>query len=413
MAAETDVLILGASFAGIEVLYQLLRFSEGQPPRVTVVDRMERHGYIPLVQERLLQRLAPGDSELDTAAYVRSIPGATFIEDEVVAFDVASKTVTLATGASVRGRCVVVALGSTAEAPPELPGGEHLQSYKFGDEFRAARAALSTILGEGTDERPTIAVIGGGVSGVEMAGELADLGRHRPAGWHVPEVVLVCGSDRLLPSMPEAVAERCRRSLTAQGVTVRLGARVEAVHAEGLTLQERRGEAQSDRIELPAAMSLWSAGVRPAPLLQGLGLPTTEDGWIRVSPTLQCFPVDAAPLAEIFACGDAVRVVGGTGTWPTMQRAIECLWQAKIVARNVLTLLRQPPEYPHGVPSLRPHRLRPDFFYGISLGRDSLVVYGRYALNVRGINHAFRRWLMRQYFARYAPVRGALHPSPR
>lgn len=411
MAAETDVLILGASFAGIEVLYQLVRFSEGQPPRVTVVDRMARHGYIPLVQERLVGRLPLGDSELDTAAYVRSVPEATFVEEEVVAFDVARKTATLASGAEIRGRCVVVALGSAAEPPPDLPGGGRLRSYKFGAEFEATRAALDDVLG-GSEERPTIAVVGGGVSGVEMAGELADLRRARPEGWRVPEVVLVCGSERLVPGMPEVIAERCRRSLVAQGVAVRLGARVEAVHDGGLSLQECRDEV-SDRVELPAALSLWSAGVRPSSILPVLGLPLTAEGWLRVGPTLQCFPDAGAPKGEIFACGDAVRVVGGTGEWPTMQRAIECLWQAKVVARNLLALLRQPAGDSQGWPSLRPHRLRRDFFYGVSLGRDSLVVYGRHALNVRGVNHAFRRWLMRQYFARYAPIRGALAAAPR
>src|SRR5690606_3688132 len=108
-----------------------------------------------------------------------SVPEATFVEEEVVAFDVARKTATLASGAEIRGRCVVVALGSAAEPPPDLPGGGRLRSYKFGAEFEATRAALDDVLG-GSEERPTIAVVGGGVSGVEMAGELADLRRARP-----------------------------------------------------------------------------------------------------------------------------------------------------------------------------------------------------------------------------------------
>ena len=106
---------------------------------------------------------------------------------------------------------------------------------------------------------------------------------------------------------------------------------------------------------------------------------------------------------EIFACGDAVRVFGGDGRWNTMQRAIECLWQAKVVARNLATLAACPPEYPKGVPPPRPHALRERFFYGVSLGSQSLVVYGGLRVNLPGVNVWFRRWLMRQYFARYAP----------
>jgi NADH:ubiquinone reductase (H+-translocating) len=155
-------------------------------------------------------------------------------------------------------------------------------------------------------------------------------------------------------------------------------------------------------------MALWAGGVQPAPVLAHLGLPRTDEGWLTVGPTLQCFPTvvpyrkgSASP--DVFACGDAVRVIGGTGPWPTMQRAIECLWQAKVVARNLATLAECAPGYPDGVPPLRPHVLRERFAYGVSLGARSLVVYGAARVDLPGVNAWFRRWLMRQYFARYAP----------
>src|SRR5690606_14504995 len=124
------------------VLHQLLRFSEGQPPKVTVIDRMASHGYIPLVQERLCERLALADSALDTAAYVRSLPGATFIRDEIEAFDPETKSVTLASGERWRARCVVVALGSAAEPPPNFAGISHVLTYKSGAPFREDKRAL-------------------------------------------------------------------------------------------------------------------------------------------------------------------------------------------------------------------------------------------------------------------------------
>ena len=124
-------------------------------------------------------------------------------------------------------------------------------------------------------------------------------------------------------------------------------------------------------------------------------------GWLRL-PALRA-------LAILWFVGALVpgvyllRVIGGQGQWPTMQRAIECLWQAKVVARNIVTLAAQPAEYPQGVPPLVPHVLRPTFAYGVSLGRHSLVVYGAARVDVPVVNVWFRRWLMRQYFARYAP----------
>lgn len=403
---ETDILVLGASFAGIEFLHQLMRFSEDRPPRMTVVDRQGAHGYIPLVQERLCDRLTAGNSTLDTAAYVRSIPGATFLQDDVVAFNPEHKTVTLASGAIWRSRIVVVALGSAAVPPPAFPGAKFIYGYKFAGQLAEALRALAAVLTAPTavpEVAPVVAVLGGGVSGVELAGELADLRRSRPEGWHAPEVVLVSASSRLLPGMHPRIGARALRALTEQGVTVRLRARVEVAHAGGLTLRETPETGPPSTLEVPTDLCLWAAGIRPAPVLDALGLPRTPEGWLQVGPTLQCFPTVAGDKANIFACGDAVRIVGGTGEWPTMQRAIEALWQAKVVAKNVWTLLRNASDGPREALPLRPHRLRRDFFYGVSVGRDSLVVYQGISVNVRGINHAFRRWLMRRYFTRYRP----------
>ena len=86
---------------------------------------------------------------------------------------------------------------------------------------------------------------------------------------------------------------------------------------------------------------------------------------------------------------------------PTMQRAIECLWQAGLTAKNLCRLAVEPPGYPRGVPPLAPHVLREDFPHGVSVGGKSLIVYGPIVLDLAAINTWFRRFLMRQYFARY------------
>ena len=163
---------------------------------------------------------------------------------------------------------------------------------------------------------------------------------------------------------------------------------------------------QGSKVEsLDAALTFWAGGIRPAPVLEHLGLPRTDDGWLSVGPTLQCFPTPEPTHPEIFACGDAVRVVSGDGVWPTMQRAIECLWQAKVVARNIAVLVEHSPK-DGAIPPLRPHVLRPRFAYGVSLGARSLIVYGSLRIDFPMINVWFRRWLMRQYFARYSPRSG-------
>lgn len=390
-ATDCDLLILGASFAGIELYHQLRRHSAGRKLSVTIVDRQASHGYIPLCQERLVLRLPPARSELATQRCVQA-PGARYLVDEVVGLDPAQREVSLASGARLRARFIVVALGSDLAPPPALPGREHLQGYKFAHEFAAAQARLLATL-----QRPArLVVIGGGISGVELAGELAHLARanptRHPAGTHPPKVTLIDAGDRLLRNLTERAGRMAARELVAQGVDLRLRTRVLAVGERELQLHAHAGQPEA----LAHDLSFWAGGVRPVPALAALGLPRTPGGWLAVGPTLQCFPEQ--PGSPIFACGDAVRVLGGTGEWPTMQRAIECLWQAKVVAHNLLALVAAGP----GVhPELRPHALTADFPHGVSVGAASMIVYGRLSLELGPLGVWFRRFLMRQYFRRY------------
>ena len=109
-----------------------------------------------------------------------------------------------------------------------------------------------------------------------------------------------------------------------------------------------------------------------------------------------------------FAGGDAVRIFGGAGQWETMQRAIEAIWQAKSLARNLVRSARWgrsasgDPAADGERPPLRPHATWRDFAHGVSLGERSLVVWGPLVVDLGAFNVRFRRWLMRQYIARYA-----------
>lgn len=400
MSSDVDVLILGGSFAGVEVVHQLLRLADRAPPTIAVVDRQAEHGYLPLVQERMVGTLAADETRLRTRTYVESVPGARYIQAEIEAFDPETKTVTLADGTTLRGRFVVIALGSVADAPTAIPGAEHLTAYKLESEFDKARASMSARLE--ADPEASLVVVGGGISGCELAGELAC----RSTGSSRPRVTLVSAGESVMPEFSNRVQTKAAAALRKQGVELRLGARVVEAHARGLVLRERGAKAD-ETLELEAAATFWAGGIRPAPILAELGVPLDDDGWLRVGPTLQCFSTATPTHPDIFACGDAVRIYGGDGRWPTMQRAIECIWQAKVVAKNILRLADEPKAYPEGVPPLRPHKLRKTFFFGLSLGGRSFVVYRWLMLDIPGLNHWFRRWLMRQYFSRYTPLPGS------
>ena len=227
---EGGILVLGASFAGIEVVYQLVRAFDGRPPPIVVVDRQPRHGYLPLVQERLCGVLDPEGSRLDTQAFIASVPRARFIQGEVESFDPTTKTVTLADGTTHAGRFVVVALGSGFEAPAGIEGASQVLGYKGEADFERARAALRGVL-EGADGSPDVLVVGGGISGCELAGELAALAKSRPAGWAAPKVRLVTSTACLVEGLGARISRKARSALEGQGVEVLASARLRSVAA--------------------------------------------------------------------------------------------------------------------------------------------------------------------------------------
>ena len=84
-----------------------------------------------------------------------------------------------------------------------------------------------------------------------------------------------------------------------------------------------------------------------------------------------------------------------------MQRAIEAIWAADTIAAQIVRLAKEKPGYPRAIPALRRHPLRPDFFHGLSLGAESIVVNGDTIVDLRAMNVGFRRFLMWGYLRRY------------
>lgn len=393
----TDVLILGASFTGIELLRRLRKHWRGRKLDVVVIDRQIVHPYIPLGHELVAQRMRLGVDDrtiLPTARYIDARPPAHYVQGELASFDPDTHTATLADGRTFTGRFVVVALGSDVVAPASLPGAELLLAYKSQAQLDACASALASALA-GAGEQPTVLVVGGGISGVEIAGELAHLAAERPQGWRAPKVVMVHAGTRLLPALTPRAGFAAARALRAQGVELLLDTSLISFADGHAHLRGPEGERT-----IACALGFWGGGLQPPAITQHLGLPLTEDGWLRVSPTLQCL-VGHDP--DIFAGGDIARVYGGDGCWPTLQRAIEGIFAGNTIATNILELARCAPEYPEGVPPLDPHPLWSDFPHGVSIGGRSLVVYGRLVFGVSAFNIWFRRFLMRLYMRRYRP----------
>src|SRR5882672_811765 len=294
------VVVLGGGFAGLWAAQGLRK----APVEVTVIDRTNHHLFTPL----LYQVATAGLSAPAIAAPVRHIlahqRNTTVLLGEVTAVDVAGKKAILDDGSNVPYDRLIVATGSTHSYfgndawAPFAPGLKTLE-----DAFEIRTRILLAFERAEREADParraawlTFVVIGAGATGVELAGTLAEIARHTLRGEFRrvdptrARVMLVEGTDRVLPPYTPDLSEKARLQLERLGVTVWLNKRVTSVDAGGVTLGAER---------LEASTVIWAAGVASSPLGRSLGAPLDRAGRVQVGPDLS---VPGHP--EIFVVGD-------------------------------------------------------------------------------------------------------------
>ena len=329
------VVILGCGFGGLWAAQGL----RNAPVEVTVIDRTNHHLFSPL----LYQVATAGLSAPAIAAPIRHIlagqRNATVLLAEVTRIDPEKRLVVLEDQSQVPYDRLVVATGSTHSYfgndawAPFAPG---LKTLEDALEIRARillayeRAERET---DAARRAPwlTFVVIGAGATGVEMAGTLAEIARHTLKGEfrrfdpRRARVVLIEGSDRVLPPYPPDLSRKAKLQLEKLGVTVWLGRRVTGVDADGVSLGEER---------LPAKTVLWAAGVASSPLGGSLNAPLDRAGRVKVEPDLS---VPEHP--EIFVVGDLAAVEGVPGIAPAAKQ------MGRHAALNILGDSRKPFRY--------------------------------------------------------------------
>jgi NADH dehydrogenase len=281
------VVIVGCGFGGLFAARAL----RGAALEVTVVDRTNHHLFQPLLYQVATAGLAaPAIAEPIRRAFSGQ-KNATVLYGEVVRVDVAARAVVLENGDALPYDRLILAAGA-------------VDSYFGHDEWRVHAPSLKTLdhafeirrrilLAFEYAEREsdaakraawlTFVVIGGGATGVELAGTLAEIARHTLKGEfrrfdpRNARVVLVEGGDRVLSPYPADLSERARLQLERLGVTVWLGKRVVGIDAEGVDLGGER---------LAAKTRIWCAGVAANPLGATLGVPLDRGGRVIVAPDL-------------------------------------------------------------------------------------------------------------------------------
>jgi NADH dehydrogenase len=304
------VVVVGAGFGGLAVARHL----RGAPVEVTVVDRNNFHTFLPLLYQVATAGLNAADVAYAVRGIVRGIPNVAFRQATVTGIDWDRREAVLDDGADrLPFDHLVLAAGATANFFGIDGAAEHsLPLYTLED----AAALRNHVLGrfEAADADPsllddgalTFVVVGGGPTGVEVAGALSEL-------FHVvlrrdfprldvgaARVVLVEVLDELLPPFRPASRRDARRALEARDVEVRTGTAVATVTPTSVHLAN--GE------ELRSHTLIWAAGVRASPLAGVLDVETGRGGRVVVGPDLRI-----AGHHEAFAIGDVAAADDGEG----------------------------------------------------------------------------------------------------
>jgi len=278
LATRPRVLILGGGFAGLNAARGL----GALPVDVTLIDRSNHYTFQPLLYQVALAVLSPADIAQPIRTILRDQPNTAVLMDKVVGIDTTSRSVTCASGARLTYDYLIVATGAAHsyfghdEWCPLAPG---LKTIEDATEIRrrvllAFELAERQMVEQGTHPPLNFVVIGGGPTGVELAGAIADITRlymHRDFRHIDPtqsRVILLEGSPRVLSAYPADLSAKARASLKHLGVEVHTDTQVKNL---GPGWVEAKHNDTTTRID--AVVTLWAAGVQASPLGKLLAAP--------------------------------------------------------------------------------------------------------------------------------------------
>lgn len=333
--AETErkhVVIIGGGFGGL----QAARALASSAVQVTIIDRENHHLFQPLLYQVATAGVSPGEITVPIRSVFRKCRHCRVLLGEVVGADYERRFIHLENGERVPYDYLVVAAGAKTNYFGHDEWAEHTHGLKsMRDAIRLREHIL--MMFEAAEREPdpdrrrrllTFGVIGGGPTGVELAGAISELGRQvllrdfRNVRPEEVRVLLLEMADRVLLPFDAQLSERARRHLEELDVEVRTQARVTNVTAQGIEI--------GDEELIPASVVAWAPGVRPVSLADKLALSLDDRGRIRVD--LDC---SVPGHAEVFAIGDIASFVPEGADEPLPQLAPVAMQQGRHVARVI------------------------------------------------------------------------------
>jgi NADH dehydrogenase len=329
------VVVLGGGFGGINAAMGLADL----PVDVTLVDRKNYHTFQPLLYQVALAVLSPADIAQPIRSILRDHPNIEVLMDEVVGFDLDQRHVKLKTGAVLVYDYLIVATGSThsyfghEEWAKLAPG---LKTIEDATEIRrrvllAFELAERQMLEQGTHPPLNFVIVGGGPTGVELAGAISDIARlymrnnFRHIDTRQAKVLILEGSPHILGMYPEDLQQKARQQLEALGVALRTSTVVTDIQPGYVMVGDER---------IDAVVTLWAAGVQASPLGRMLGVETDRKGCVLVDQFL-----NPKGRPEIFVCGDLAHVEQAGRQVPGV--AQPAMQMGSYAARRIGTLVGQ------------------------------------------------------------------------
>jgi NADH dehydrogenase len=334
--------IIGGGFGGLSAARRLRR----EPVQVTLIDRKNHHVFQPLLYQVATATLSPGDIAAPIRWILRRVRNVRVLMAEAQRIDVDARRLELADGGSLQYDYLIVASGSRhayfghGEWEQYAPGLKTLE-----DAIHIRRRILVAFERAERETDParqrallTFALVGGGPTGVELAGTLAEIAKQtlrdefRSIDTSRTRIVLIEAGKSILQTFPDSLRAAARRSLERLGVEVREGVAVTTVDAQGVTM------ANGERLD--AGTVVWAAGVAASPLVASLGVARDRAGRALVEPDLSILG-----HPEVFVVGDAAAFVHQGGT-PLPGVAQTAMQGAAHAADNIVRLIRREPTRP-------------------------------------------------------------------
>jgi len=312
------VVIIGGGFGGLSAARAL----KSAPVDITLIDRRNYHLFQPLLYQIATGSLSAGDIAAPLRGVLSRHKNTRVLLGDVQDIDPVGKRVVLADGASFDYDSLIVAAGSRSFYYGNENWREWAPSLKNIDEAIGVRHKIlyafevAERLSDPIQRREwlTFVIVGGGATGVEMAGAIAEIARQtlkndfRSIHPEEAQIILMDGGERLLSGFPEDLSKTAASALAKLGVQVKLGLRVSDIDKEGLTIQT-----QNTTYRMPAKTVIWAGGVTASPLGKTLATRTNAEtdkgGRIKVTPQLTI-----PGYSDIYVVGDLALSIDPKGT---------------------------------------------------------------------------------------------------